>query len=170
MMLRNNNLPAALSSTPATNVAPAPYGDTAAAVTTGRNIDASTTVKTRIKPSHPKPRPAAHTPKASGVPKDVPTVQPKSEPGHGRRAAGQQKGAQNFSKEDITELLRLVQETLPTGNQGWESIQKEYSQYAEKANRNKRNTENLRQKFNRVSLTLYLSSKIATDNNTTAGK
>ena len=145
-----------LSSTPATNIASAPYGDTAAAVT-GGNVEVPTMDergKMRIKSSHPKPQPATHTPKASGVPKDVPVVQPRSEPGHGpsnRRAAGRQKGAQNFSKEDIVELLRLVQETLLTGNQGWESIQKEYSQYAEKANQNKRNTEHLHQKYNRVS-------------------
>src|SRR5882762_11146933 len=108
-MLRNY-LPGVLSSAPTTNVVSAPYSDTAAAVT-GVNVDLSTTDKrgkARIQTSHLKPQPATCTPKASQVQKDVPTMQPKSEPGHGtsnHHAAGQQKGAQNFSKEDIVELL-----------------------------------------------------------------
>jgi len=72
------------------------YGNTAAAVT-GVNVDGVNyrqEGKSKIQTSQ--------------VQKDVPTMQLKSKPGHGtsnRHAAGRQKGAQNFSKEDIVELL-----------------------------------------------------------------
>jgi archaellum component FlaC len=69
------------------------------------------------------------------------------------RGTGRQKGIQNFSKEDIMELLRLVEDTLPMGNQSWESVKKEYNQYAERANQNERTTDNLRHKFNKVCFT-----------------
>jgi len=107
--------------------------------------------------SHSKPRRVMHGPKATSSKEVTATV--KKESNALRRPAGRQKGIQNFSKEDVMKLLQLVQNGLPTGSHAWDAVQTDYNHYAELESRNERSTDNLRQKFNKVSST---SCKITT--------
>jgi hypothetical protein len=75
-------------------------------------------------------------------------------PKHGRH-----KGSSNFSKEDVTKLLDLVETHLPLGQKGWKAVQSAFSKWASGLGHPERDVKSLETKYKMVCLhTCFISS------------
>ena len=79
---------------------------------------------------------------------------PKAKRAHG----GRRPGAGNYKDADIDELLRLVDEVLPIGGNGWKRIGVRYEQWATRNSRPARNAKALEEKFKGVCLPFLMYS------------
>ena len=60
---------------------------------------------------------------------------------------GRTKGATNYTAEEIDTLLEMVEEVVPVGKAGWETVQARYALFAKRAGWVERDVEALRNKF-----------------------
>ncbi|KAJ6553567.1 hypothetical protein DFH09DRAFT_1085682 [Mycena vulgaris] len=60
---------------------------------------------------------------------------------------GRLKGSPNFSKDDITNLLDLVEKILPLGQKGWKTVKRRYQKWARGAKRPERDGKSLETKY-----------------------
>ena len=71
---------------------------------------------------------------------------------------GRRQGAGNYKDDDLNELLRLVEEELPIGGNGWKRISVRYEQWATRKGRPVRNVKALESKFKGVRLLFLMYS------------
>lgn len=69
---------------------------------------------------------------------------------------GRPKGSVNFSKEDTTKLLDLVEKHLPLGQKGWGAIKSRDQKWARKEKRPERDGKSLETKYKQVRVHIYL--------------
>ncbi|KAJ6473929.1 hypothetical protein DFH09DRAFT_1293709 [Mycena vulgaris] len=63
---------------------------------------------------------------------------------------GRPKGSPNFSKDDITNLLDLVEKILPLGQKGWKTVKRRYQKWARGAKRPERDGKSLETKYKQL--------------------
>lgn len=75
---------------------------------------------------------------------------------------GRRPGAGNYKDDDISELLRLVEEELPIGGHGWKRVSVRYEQWATRKGRPVRDVKALETKFKGVCslFVMYSNSNI----------
>lgn len=66
------------------------------------------------------------------------------------KRGGRKPGASSYYEKDLTHLVALVGDVLPTGGQGWTAVAERYNLYATANGRTERTDKSLRKKFQEV--------------------
>lgn len=64
-----------------------------------------------------------------------------------KKTGGRKHGSQGYNKQDVKQLLDLIDAHKPVDREGWESINIGYNRYAQQSERQEREPENLKKKF-----------------------
>ncbi|KAF9058002.1 hypothetical protein BJ165DRAFT_99254 [Panaeolus papilionaceus] len=67
-----------------------------------------------------------------------------------RKAGGRATGSTNFTDDDVTHLLELVEKLLPIGGDGWEALTTTFNTWAVSKKRPERDNQSLKNKFDRL--------------------
>ncbi|CDO68933.1 hypothetical protein BN946_scf185000.g76 [Trametes cinnabarina] len=100
-------------------------------------------------PTPPQSPPASTLPMSSSTTTTtrVPQLAPVMQTSQRQRRGGRRQGVLNFSKQDVTELLHLIRQHMPAGQNGWQKVVTSYNAYASTQGRPKRDVISLRGKY-----------------------
>jgi hypothetical protein len=134
---------------PTTSTADLPHGPTMASATGHTPTSKVAGSRRKVPPSDPKGKGKRKLEEISDT--EPSGSDEESEPSKAKNAhGGRRPGAGNYQDADLKQLLRLVEEELPVGGNGWKRIAARFAQWASRQGRPTRDAKALDTKFKMV--------------------